>query len=145
MPRPAEYDNLIRTGYFHEQPATPGFLAQYLLVAEQCLDGARKTEHSTPAYLLAYEGFYQLVQAVLEHHGVRAADRPGHRVVAIQRVCADLQLSPGQQKLVTDAHTRRNETVYRAPLPPVSLAESKAMIQILEAALPLAHKLVAMP
>ncbi|MDQ5878501.1 MAG: hypothetical protein QG638_1233, partial [Pseudomonadota bacterium] len=63
------------------------------------------------------------------------------RVVAIQRVCADLQLSPGQQKLVTDAHMRRNETVYRAPLPPVSLAESKAMIQILEAALPLARKL----
>ena len=145
MPRPAEYDNLIRTGYFHDQPATPGFLEQYLLVAEQCLSSARSTAHPTPAYLLAYEGFYQLVQAVLEHYGVRAADRPGHRVVAIQRVCADLQLSPGQQKLVTDAHTRRNETVYRAPLPPVSLAESKAMIQILEAALPLAHKLVTRP
>ncbi len=35
MPRPAEYDNLIRMGYFHEQHATPGFLAQYLLVADQ--------------------------------------------------------------------------------------------------------------
>lgn len=141
MPRPVEYDNLIRAGYFHEQPATPGFLAQYLLVAGQCLDGASSAAHATPAYLLAYEGFYQLVQAVLEYHGVRAADRPGHRVVAIQRVCADLQLSPGQQKLVTNAHMRRNETVYRAPLPPVSLAESKAMIHILEAALPLARKL----
>jgi hypothetical protein len=145
MPRPAEYDNLVRAGYFHDQPPTPGFLEQYLLVAAQCLDGARNTSHPTPAYLLAYEGFFQIVQAVLEHYGVRAVDRPGHRIVAIQRVCADLQLSPGQQKLITDAHSRRNETVYRAPLPPVSLAEAKAMISILEASLPLSKKLTGAP
>lgn len=103
MPRPAEYDNLVRAGYFHDQPTTPGYLDQYLLVAAQCPDGASNTTHPTP-------------------------------------VCADLQLSPGQQKLVTDAHSRRNETVYRAPLPPVSLAEAKAMIQILEVSLPLARE-----
>ena len=54
--------------------------------------------------------------------------------VGIQRVCADLNLSPGQVKQITDVHSRRNEAVYRAPLPPVSQAEADAMLAIVNMA-----------
>lgn len=136
MPRPPEYDNLIKSGYFHPVQSTPDYIRQYLQVASGYVADAKSVPHPASKFMLAYEGFYQVVQAVLDFHGVRAADRPGHRIVAIQRVCADLKLSPGQIKLITDAHGRRNETVYKAPLPPISQADADAMVRVLEMALP---------
>ena len=141
MPRPIEYENLIKNGYFHPVQTTPDFIRQYLQVAAGYLADAKYVPHAASRFILAYEGFYQIVQAVLDFHGVRAVDRPGHRIVAIQRVCADLKLSPGQLKLITDAHARRNETVYKAPLPPISQADAEAMVKVLEDALPSVHAL----
>lgn len=130
MQRPPEYENLIKMGYFHEVAPTSGFKEQYLKVAEGYLQDAAQATTTASRYLLRYEAYYQVVQAVLEHFGVRAADRQGHRTVAIQRVSADLELSPGELKLITDCHNRRNESVYRAPLPPITVQEADAMLQL---------------
>jgi len=130
MERPAEYENLIKAGYFHEVAPTSGFKEQYLKVAEGYLQDAEQSATTATRYLLGYEAYYQIVQAVLERFGVRATDRQGHRTVAIQRVSADLALSPGEIKLITDCHNRRNESVYRAPLPPITVQEADAMLQL---------------
>lgn len=130
MQRPAEYENLIKAGYLHEVAQTSGFKEQYLKVAEGYLQDAERAVATATRYLLGYEAYYQVVQAVLEHFGVRATDRQGHRTVAIQRVSADLELSPGELKLITDCHNRRNDSVYRAPLPPITLQEADAMFEL---------------
>ena len=130
MQRPPEYDNLIKTGYFHEVAPTHGYKEQYLKVAQAYLTDANQATTAASRYLLSYEAYYQLVQAVLEHFGVRTSDRQGHRIVAIQRVSCDLDLTAGELKLIMDFHHRRNESVYRAPLPPISLQEAHAMHEL---------------
>lgn len=130
MQRPTEYENLIKADYFHEVTPTSGFKEQYLKVAQGYLQDAERANTTSTRYLLGYEAYYQVVQAVLEHFGVRATDRQGHRTVAIQRVSADLDLSPGEIKFITDCHNRRNESVYRAPLPPITEQEADAMLHL---------------
>jgi hypothetical protein len=94
-------------------------------------------------FILAYEGFYALVQAVLELNAVRTKE--ARRNLAIQRVAADLHFNPGEMKLVIDAHARRSDTTYRSPFPPISRAEAQAMIDILAKSLPLARTLTGVP
>lgn len=130
MQRPSEYDNLIRTGYFHEITPEKGYKEQYLLVAEGYLADASRTTTASTRYLLGYEAYYQIVQAMLEFFGVRATDRQGHRTIAIQRVSVDLGLTPGELKLISEFHSRRNESIYRAPLPPVTEQEAAAMLAL---------------
>lgn len=130
MQRPVEYENLLKAGYFHEVTPTIGFKEQYLRVAHEYLIDAGRVSATASRYLLAYEAFYQVTQAVLEHFGVRVIDRQGHRAIAIQRVSVDLALSAGEMKLMTDFHRRRNESVYRAPLPPITAQEAEAMLHL---------------
>ncbi len=92
---------------------------------------------------MAYEGYYAIVQAVLEFHGVRTKD--AGRNLAIQRVSRDLGVSTGEFAAVTKAHERRNNTSYISPFPPVSKAEAAAMVGILEKYLPVAHAFTAKP
>ena len=68
MPRPAEYENLIKTKAFEAVAPTPGAIlgflrnaADYKVTAEQ-IDPTRHLQ----VFTLAYEGNYQEVQAVLE-------------------------------------------------------------------------------
>lgn len=130
MQRPSEYNNLIRTGYFHEITPVHRYKEQYLLVAKGYIDDAALTKLPATRYLLGYEAFYQIVQAVLEFFGVRATDRQGHRTIAIQRASVDLGLTPGEIKLISEFHSRRNESIYRAPLPPVTEQEAVAMLAL---------------
>ena len=87
----------------------------------------------------AYEGYHQLVQAVLQFYEVRTKE--SGRAPAIQRVSADLKLSPAEMKAVIRAHERRNDTSYRSPFPPLSKADAKTMLDILERYLPAARAL----
>ena len=128
--RPTEYENLISLGYFHNITPEPGYKQQYLKVAQDYLIDSSQTNTAVTRYLLGYEAFYQVVQAMLEHFAVRATDRQGHRTIAIQRVSADLGLTPGEIKLISLFHNRRNEYIYRAPLPPVSEQEAQAMVEL---------------
>ena len=141
MPRPPEYENLIRTGAFGPVTRTDGAVEGFLKNAREDLEVAKGIDvaRAKQRFTLAYEGFYGLVQAVLEFYEVRTKD--SGRQLAIQRAAADLKLNPDQQRLVSQAHARRNETIYRSPFPPISRAEALAMIEILEKALPVAHAL----
>ena len=130
MHGPNQYSNLIKRGYFHEVAPEDGYKEQYLLVAKNYLADAAQTTTPATKYLLGYEAYYQVVQAILEWFGVRATDRQGHRTVAIQRVSADLGLTAGEIKLMTEFHSRRNESIYRAPLPPVTTQEADAMLAL---------------
>jgi hypothetical protein len=141
MPRPPEYDNLIKYNKLEEVKQTPGAVEGFLKDAAENLDVSRglDVKHPKQRFILAYEGFYSLTQAVLEFYSVRTKD--AGRNLAILRVAADLNLSPEEIKLVSDAHGRRNDTTYRSPFPPISRAEAQAMIDILAKCLPVAHAL----
>jgi hypothetical protein len=143
MPRPIEYDNLIKTGAFEAVATTPGAAQSYLGNASDYLDAAQNAGRSMKplqVFTLAYEGFYALVQATLEHREVRTKD--SGRNLAIQRVAHDLGLSPPEFAAVVRAHARRNDTSYKSPFPPVSHAEALAMTGILAKSLPAAQALL---
>lgn len=141
MPRPPEYENLIRSRAFEPVLPTHGAVAGYLRNAGDYLEVAKGLDASKPlqVFTMAYEGYFAIVQAVLEHHEVRTRD--AGRNLAIQRVSQDLKLSVAEFAAVTRAHERRNNTSYLSPFPPVSKAEAGAMMGILEKYLPVARKL----
>ena len=61
----------------------------------------------------------------------------------MQRFAADLGFTPGQVKTLTDAHNLRNARTYRSPIPPITGAQVKGVISLLEAALPKVSELIA--
>lgn len=141
MPRPAEYENLIKTKAFEAVAPTPGAIAGFLhnaadyKSAAEGLDPARHLQ----VFTLAYEGYFQVVQAVLGFYEVRTKD--AGRNLAIQRVSSSLGVSPQEFAFITKAHERRNGNSYLSPFPPVSKAEAAAMLAILAKFLPVAHTL----
>lgn len=146
MTRPAEYENLIRSRALEAVQPTPGAVAGFLKNAGNFLALSRALLAGTPVatepmqvFTNAYEGYHQLVQAVLEFRGVRT--REAGRALAIQRVSADLQLSVPEMAAVIRAHERRNDTSYRSPFPPLSRADAATMVGILEKCLPAARAL----
>lgn len=146
MPRPPEYDNLIKTRALEPVQPTPGAVAGFLKTAEGFLALARTLLVGVPVatepmqiFTNAYEGYHQVVQAVLEYHEVRTKD--AGRALAIQRVSADLKLSPPEMAAIIRAHERRNDTAYRSPFPPLSKADASTMVAILEKYLPMARAL----
>lgn len=106
MARPAEYQNLIKTRAFEAVQATPGAVAGYLRNAGDYLDAAKSLnpEKTLQVFTMAYEGYYAIVQALLEFHEVRT--REAGRNLAILRVSQDLKLSSAER-----------EPFSRAPLP----------------------------
>ncbi len=141
MSRPPEYENLIKTRAFEAVAPTAGAVAGFLrnagdyLDTAKCLDPARTLQ----VFTMAYEGYFQVVQAVLEFHEVRTKD--AGRNLAIQRVSADLKLDAREIAFVIKAHERRNGTSYTSPFPPVSKAEAATLVSILEKYLPQAQTL----
>ena len=150
MPRPIEYENLIKTRALEPVQPTPGAVAGFLKNADNYLALAKALQAGTPlitepmqVFTNAYEGFHQLVQAVLEFHEVRTKE--AGRALAIQRVSADLKLTTPEMSAVIRAHERRNETSYRSPFPPLSKADAKTMVDILQRYLPVARALTGIP
>ncbi len=145
MQRPVEYQNLIKNGALEEVAQTPGALAQYLANAQNYLAGANQIDAklAMQRFTSAYEGYFQLVQAVQEYYGVRA--KAAGRNLVIQRVGSDLKMTPPEMALIIKAHARRNETTYQSPFPPVSKAEAEALVGILKKYIPEAYKLTGTP
>ena len=146
MPRPPEYDNLIKTRALEAVQPTPGAVAGFLknaegflVLAKTLLSGAPVATEPMQIFTNAYEGYHQVVQAVLEFHEVRTKE--AGRALAIQRVGADLKLSAPEMAAVIRAHERRNDTSYRSPFPPLSKADATTMVAILEKYLPVARTL----
>lgn len=145
MSRPAEYENLIKTNAFEAVAPTPGAIsgflrnaADYKATAEQ-IDPTRHLQ----VFTLAYEGYFQLVQAVLELYEVRTKD--AGRNLAIRRVSSSLGVNSQEFAFITKAHEQRNGTSYLSPFPPVSKAEATTMLAILAKYLPAAHMLTKTP
>ena len=150
MPRPTEYENLIKTRALEAVQPTPGAVQGFLKNAESflalskaLLSGAPLATESMQVFTNAYEGYHQVVQAVLEFHEVRTKE--AGRAMAIQRVSADLLLSNAEMAAIIRAHDRRNDTSYRSPFPPLSKADAATMVAILEKYLPVARALTGMP
>ncbi|HEY1057235.1 MAG TPA: hypothetical protein VGE55_00735 [Limnobacter sp.] len=142
MNRPPEYANLIKTNAFAEVQANPDACAALIKNARDYHDMVKllPEEKTLQRFTLAYEGFFQIVQAVLEFYGVRTKD--AGRNTAILRVAADLAFESGEIAAVARAHDRRNNTSYRSPFPPMSRAEADAMISLLSKAIQGAERLV---
>ncbi len=145
MTRPEEYENLIKTGHFKDHDGKLTNIIQYLEVATQLSQDAKNLSFATSKYTLAYDGFFQIVQAVLEFYNVRSTDKQGHRIIAIQRICADLGIRPGGFKLISIAHDRRNQVTYGDPFPPISQEEASAMLHILDETIPKVKALLKIP
>jgi len=145
MQRPVEYENLIKTKAFEAVAPTPGGIAGFLRNAadyQATAEGLEPARH-LQVFTLAYEGYFQVVQAVLEFYEVRTKD--AGRNMAIQRVSSSLGVSPQEFAFITKAHERRNATSYFSPFPPVSKAEAATMLDILVKFLPVAHTLTVTP
>lgn len=145
MSRPAEYENLIQTKAFEVVAPTPGAIAGFLRnaadyqAAAEGLDAGRYMQ----IFTLAYEGYFQVVQAILEFYEVRTKE--AGRNLAIQRVSTSLGVSSQEFVFITKAHERRNGTSYISPFPPVSKAEAAVMLSILAKYLPVARALTGTP
>lgn len=145
MPRPAEYDGLLKIGSFKPAASSPTSIAQFLRTAQDMLGATAAPVPDSARFLLAYEGMFNVVMAVLEFHEVRPGEGGGHRATAIQRVAADLALSAAQQSVLARLHDMRNRVTYRAPLPPINKADADAMQAVLQALLPAALALIEGP
>lgn len=145
MPRPIEYENLIKARALAAVSPTAGAVAHYLANAGNYLKAAKLLgqDLTMQVFTSAYEGYFQLVQAVLEFYEVRAKD--AGRNLVIQRVSSDLKFDAAEFKRISAAHGRRNATSYQSPFPPVSVAEANALVAILEQYLPAAYKLTGEP
>ncbi len=142
MPRPPEYDALLKIGSFKEAVPSEGSLAQFLRTADEMASAAASPMPNSARFLLAYEGMFSVVMAVLEFHGVRPGDAGGHRATAIQRVAADLNLDAAKQSVVARLHDVRNRVTYRAPLPPITKADADALLAILQEMLAAARAVI---
>lgn len=145
MTRLTEYENLIKTRALEAVTPTPGAIAGFLRNAADYKSTAEGLDpvRSLQVFTLAYEGYFQIVQAVLEFYEVRTKD--AGRNLAIQRVTASLGVSSQEFAFITKAHERRNGTSYLSPFPPVSKAEAITMLTILGKYLPVAHTLTDTP
>jgi hypothetical protein len=141
--RPAEYENLIKTKAFEAVAPTHGAIAGFLRNAAdyEATAKAIDQDRSLQIFTLAYEGYFQLVHAVLEFYEVRTRD--AGRNLAIQRVSTSLGVTSQEFAFITRAHERRNGTSYVSPFPPVSKAEAATMLGILTKYLQVAHTLTA--
>ncbi|WP_296661750.1 hypothetical protein [Paraburkholderia sp.] len=145
MPRPAEYENLIKTKAFDAVAPTPGAIVGFLRNAADYRATAEKldSDRHLQIFTMAYEGYFQVVQAILEFYEVRTKD--AGRNLAIQRVSTSLGVTTQEFAFITKAHERRNGTSYHSPFPPVSKAEATTMLDILTKYLPVAHALTGAP
>ena len=142
MQRPATYEALLGIGSFKEALPDPGAVRQYLRTASDMVDACAHTTSDAARFVLAYEGMFHVVMAVLTFHHVRPGDTSGHRVTAIQRVADDLQLDVAARSVLARLHDIRNRVTYRAPIPPITRADAEAMARILTAMLPAARALI---
>jgi hypothetical protein len=142
MPRPPEYDALLKIGSFKEAVSSKDSLAQFLNTADEMVAAAKSPIPNSARFLLAYEGMFSVVMAVLEFYAVRPGDAGGHRATAIQRVAADLKLDAAKQSVVARLHDVRNRVTYRAPLPPITKADADALLAILQEMLAAARAMI---
>lgn len=141
MTRPTEYENLIKSKAFEAVAPTAGAIESFLHNAGDYLATAKALDPSKhlQIFTMAYEGYFQVVQAVLEFYEVRTKD--AGRNLAILRVSSDLKVDAKEFAFITKAHERRNGTSYHSPFPPVSKAEALALVAVLEKYLPHAYDL----
>lgn len=143
LTRSPAYDNLIGKGNLKPSPRIQASIDQFLRVARDLLQDARLAAVSPHGqYLMAYEGIFSVVMAVLEHHESRPGDGEGHRTIAIQRVAADLELDPARFAAVTRLHAERNRSIYKAPIPPISVEQAALAVQLLAEMLDRARPLI---
>jgi hypothetical protein len=75
--RPPEYEGLLRIGSFKEAATNADSIAQFLRTAEEMSTAAAHPIPDSARFVLAYEGAFNVVMAVLEHFGVRPGDAGG--------------------------------------------------------------------
>lgn len=142
--RPPAYDNLINNGNLKPTPRLQASIDQFLRVATGLLKDAGSAGISPHGkYLMAYEGIFSVVMATLEHFEARPGDGDGHRTISIQRVAADLGLDSAKFASVTRLHAERNRSIYKAPIPPISVEQAALAVQLLSDMLEKATALIA--
>lgn len=68
MPRPPECDALIKLGSFKSAITNTGSIRQFLQSAEEMVAATEHPMADSARFLLAYEGMFSVVMAVLEFH-----------------------------------------------------------------------------
>lgn len=144
--RPQAFENLIKDGSLHDTPRIQEWIDRYLAVAADMLrDGRRSDNTAHGRYITAYEGVHSLASAVLLHHGTRTSDQRGHRTIAFSKLCDVVGLTIDERRAVMAAHSRRNETTYKSPLPPISHKDAEIVVSVLGKMLPKVTAIVSIP
>jgi hypothetical protein len=108
MPRPPEYENRIKTKAFEPVARTKGAVEGFLNDAAYGLEVASSIDVKRPKqrFILAYEGFYALVQAVLELHEVRTKEAGRNLARLALRFLSAAALGVGLLGLASAAQAR---------------------------------------
>ena len=142
MIRPIEYDNLQKLGSFKKAVSSKESIEQFMKTAQEHQAASKVVMGASSQFLLAYEGMFAVVMAVLEFHEVRPGDAGGHRATAIGRVAADLGLDIAKRSALVRLHDSRNRVTYRESHPPVTKSDAVSMQSILGDMPSAARKLV---
>jgi hypothetical protein len=144
--RPQAFENLIKDGTLHETDRLQEWIDRYLVVAADMLrDGKRSDNTAHGRYITAYEGVHSLASAVLLHYGTRTSNQQGHRNTAFNKLCDVVGVTVDERRAVMTAHSRRNETTYKSPLPPLSHKDAETVVSVLANMLPKVIAIVSPP
>jgi hypothetical protein len=136
-----EYKNLISIGALKPADRDDDEIHAYTDNTSHLLRDARKPELSPHSrYTLAYEGLHSLATANLLQHETRPGDGKGHRTIAFDVLCDELDLDPGMRATVIQAHNLRNTNTYKTPIPPITHKQAESIIAALTSCIEKAGK-----
>ena len=145
-PQLTEIANLLKLDIVKQAAPNPAGVEQYLKNAEALLKDCGLVTAAVSRFMMAYEGTHAVAMAVLLHFEARPGDAQGHRSQALQIVANELKLNTaraGSEKTLMDLHRQRNDKIYREPMPPLTEANAKAAVELLDLMINQARKVIA--
>jgi hypothetical protein len=133
---------LLKTNTFQVAVSSKDSFQQFMRTAEGMQGDAKVPMRDPARLLLAYEGMFGIVMAVLQFHDGRPGDGGGHRATANRASGRGPEARPAKQGVSARWHDVRNRVTYRQPIPPIRKADADAMQTILDEMLPAAKVLI---
>lgn len=113
MPNP-QLDNLARAGHLKIEPPDPSEFDGLVESARRRLRDAENEALSLDSrFDLLYNAAHALSLAALRWHGYRAAN---NRFIVFQALAHTLNLEPGEWRVLSEAHRKRNTIEYEGVL-----------------------------
>ena len=113
MPHP-QLDNLVRSGHLKPEAAEQSELDGLIESAARRLrDGGNEALSLDSRFDLLYNAAHALAPAALRWHGYRPSN---NRYIVFQALAHTLSLAPGEWRVLSEAHRKRNAIEYEGLL-----------------------------